>query len=276
MKLYMKSIKMIVLMAALTLAWGCSSEDDNNSSASDKYTTVASPTAPGWGMDWHSNDNRPTWTAPDPSLFETSMVLLMEIEEELMPYAGKNDLTSAYIDGECRALSQCNYLEPDAENGLLEPKAYFTLAIRGTHTEADKPVTINYYCQELKQLFSIENVFRFVPELVYGMNEEFAPPFLRYTTKYPVQDILQIELPQNMPFVVSEDDKIAFFVGDECRGVEAVKVDEKDGTVFGYTYAKQVGETINIRYYSKQQALVYYLKQTIAATGQTQKIKLDI
>lgn len=200
----MKQIKLIMMIAVLTLAWGCSSDsDDTNPPTYPKYTVTEAPTAPSWDyikdIDWMSDEPRPDWVAPDPLLFESTMVLQIKLDDDLFPYASDKDLMAVTKGEECRALSLCNFKEVQ---GTGQTVAYFILAIKGNNNERDAPLSVNYYCENLKQTFVMENIMPFVPDLVYGIyddSENFQPYFSMGSTKYPVKPIVSISLSGNTP-----------------------------------------------------------------------------
>ena len=179
----MKKIQhLIVLMAVLTIAWGCSSDgDDTNPPSHPRYTVMEAPTAPSWDyikdINWMSDEPLPDWAAPDPLQFESTMVLQVKLDEDLFSYASDKDLMSVTKGEECRALSLCNFKEVQ---GTGESVAYFILAIKGNNDERDALLSVNYYCENLKQTFVMKDIMPFVPDLVYGIyddSENFQPYF---------------------------------------------------------------------------------------------------
>ena len=270
----------IVLMAVLTLAWGCSSDsDDTNPPTYPKYTVTEAPTAPSWDyikdIDWMSDEPRPDWVAPDPLLFESTMVLQIKLDDDLFPYASDKDLMAVTKGEECRALSLCNFKEVQ---GTGQTVAYFILAIKGNNNERDAPLSVNYYCENLKQTFVMENIMPFVPDLVYGIyddSENFQPYFSMGSTKYPVKPIVSISLSGNIPFILQAGDKLALFVGDELRGSTEIDQNTTPDDIVCVLFSKQVGEEVNVRYYSQQQTKIYQLTQTFLSADEVADVRLD-
>ena len=175
----MKIAKIIMLMAALALV-GCSSDDDDSSTT---YTFIE-VARPEWSVDLVGNDVAPSWLAPDPTLFESSMFIMVKLQDELVPYS--------------------------------------TDEIRGNGNDRDVLFALSYYSAGLHRIFTLEGQQTFATEVTYGYAEDFVPPLLSGCTKYPVQNTLIVNLPAKAPFTAADGDCVAVFVGNECRGVGTV------------------------------------------------------
>lgn len=241
----MKEIKIIMLTAVLTMAWACSSDSDDTPT---NYT-FEQAAMPMWSVDLTGSDNAPAWTAPDPSLFESSMFIMVKLQDELAAYSTDGDLMAVFIGDECRTVPAIRNVD---KNGGI----YFVLKIRGNSTERDVNFALRYYCAQLRRVFTLQGTEKFATERTYGFDEDFVPPLLLGCTKYPVQQTLTVQLPSNTPFTPDESDIVAVFAGGECRGMG---VAGQPFTVFRTTD----GETLDMRYYSAKQAGVYTLKQKV-------------
>ena len=248
------TIKTMMLMAALTLVWGCSSDSDNETSS----TFVASE-SPNWKIDWTSNDALPSWTAPNPSLFESSMIIMVRLQDELVPYSTDADIMSVFINGECRAISK-----PDGEGNDI----YFINHVYGNSTDREVEFTLNYYCASLKQLFIISKEGAYQAWKNYGTDTDLILPLLTGSTKYPVQTQLIIGIPEQKPFEISASDLLAAFVGNECRGVSKVG---EPLTI----YSPQAGETVQLRYFSDQKKGYYIYPKNIQVSGGSQNVMME-
>lgn len=248
----MKIAKIIMLMAALALV-GCSSDDDESSSA---YTFV-NVAQPEWYVDLTGNDVAPSWEAPDPTLFESSMFIMVKLQDELVPYSTDDDLMTVFINGDCRTV-------PSKRNVDQSGNIYFVLKIRGNGNDRDVLFALSYYSAGLHRIFTLEGQQTFATEVTYGYAEDFVPPLLSGCTKYPVQNTLTVNLPAKAPFTAADGDCVAVFVGNECRGVGTVG---KPFTVF----RTAENETLQLRYYSAQKGGVYTLTQTVTLTAQEEK-----
>ena len=250
----MKEIKIIMLTAVLTMAWACSSDSDDTP-ANYAFEQAAMPM---WSVDLTGSDNAPAWTAPDPSLFESSMFIMVKLQDELATYSTDGDLMAVFIGDECRTV-------PAIRNVDKAGGVYFVLKIRGNSTERDVNFALRYYCAQLRRVFTLQGTEKFATERTYGFDEDFVPPLLLGCTKYPVQQTLTVQLPSTTPFTPDEGDIVAVFAGGECRGVG---VAGQPFTVFRTTD----GETLDVRYYSAKLAGVYTLKQKV---GQEATIVLN-
>ena len=225
------AIKIMFLAAVLTFVWGCSSDDESTSA---NYT-FATAEKPAWSVDLTGNDDAPAWTAPDPSLFESAMFIMVKLQDELAAHSTDGDLMAVFIGDECRTVPAIRNVD---KNGGI----YFVLKIRGNSTDRDVTFSLKYYSVQLHRMFTLEGTEKFAAERTYGFDEDFVPPLLLGCKKYPVQQTLS-----------------------ECRGVG---VAGQPFTVFRTTD----GETLDVRYYSAKQAGVYTLKQKV---GQEATIVLN-
>ena len=136
----MKKFNILMILAVLTLVWGCKDSDGDggsNSSTSAQYLT------PG-------TDARPSWQKPDYNEFENTMYIQFQLQEQFASYVTDQDLMCAMIGGEVRALTAPNESEGDT---------YFPLSIAANGGEED--VTIAYYCDRLHRIYKPENYLYF-------------------------------------------------------------------------------------------------------------------
>lgn len=248
----MKIAKIIMLMAALALV-GCSSDDDDSSTT---YTFIE-VARPEWSVDLVGNDVAPSWLAPDPTLFESSMFIMVKLQDELVPYSTDDDLMTVFINGDCRTV-------PSKRNVDQSGNIYFVLKIRGNGNDRDVLFALSYYSAGLHRIFTLEGQQTFATEVTYGYAEDFVPPLLSGCTKYPVQNTLIVNLPAKAPFTAADGDCVAVFVGNECRGVGTVG---KPFTVF----RTAENETLQLRYYSTQKSGVYTLTQAVTLAAQEEQ-----
>lgn len=234
-------LKYSVLYLFVLFVLGCAHDDEIQSVVS----TIDVAERPSWNVDLAGSDAAPSWTAPDPTKYESSMFVMVKLQEELEQYSTDKDRMTVFIDEECRAVPA----KRNVDN-------YFLLKIRGTSTDRDVYFTLSYYCDSLHQIFNLTGKETFATDHTYGIEEEFVPPLLKGCKKYPVQTSLICRLPEDAPFSMSDDDLIAAFVGNECRGVGTVG---KAFTLFRTTS----GETLQLRYYSAQENTIYTLKQVV-------------
>lgn len=131
--------KSILTIAALAfMAWGCSS--DNDSTPEPQPPTPETPTEITEGT-----DVRPAWQAPNYDLYEQTMIVLVQLQDALIPYASSQDLLCATIGGEVRAVTTPH----EADGAYL-----FPLTIAGN--DAGVAVGLSYYCDRLHRIFTID------------------------------------------------------------------------------------------------------------------------
>lgn len=253
----MKIGKMMMLIAALTLTWGCSSDDDDQLESS----TFVIAEKPSWAVNMVGNDDAPNWQAPDPGNYESSMIIMVRLEEQLEAFSSDEDRMTVFIGDECRAKPAV----PQKDDA----NCYFVLKIDGNGSDRDVSFSLFYYSARLHHLFKLSGKETFASDRTYGIEQEFIPPFItKGNSKYPVQCGLTVNLPENAPFTVNEGDRVAVFVGDECRGCGTVG---NPITVF----LTSANETLQVRYYSVEKGGIYTLKKTVTPTlGEDQNITI--
>ena len=112
-----------MLLAVLTMLWGCSSDSDDG----DKLegSSFAPAEKPSWIVDMMANDPVPAWISPDPSKYESSMFVMVCLEDQLAPYTSDDDLMTVLIGDECHA-------KPAPLHKDDSGKCYFVLKIDGS------------------------------------------------------------------------------------------------------------------------------------------------
>ncbi len=144
--------KLVILLSVVTFFWGCGSDDDD-----------AEPTDPKNKSELLTPGNavRPTWNEPDYHSFELTMAVQFRLQEVLEGYVSENDLLCAIINDEVRAVSS-----PENSEGQI----YFPLVIAANTN--DSMVSIAYYCDQLKRIYTIENWHQFDASLPPLNNEQ--------------------------------------------------------------------------------------------------------
>ena len=249
----MKTVKIILLTAVLTMLWGCSSDSDNVSSPS--VSTFVESGRPSWSVDLSGNDAAPGWQDIDRTLYESWMYVTVKLQDELAVHAGDGDLMTVFIGDEQRT-------RPAAPNIYADGSVYFVMTIGGNSTDREINIRLCYWSAQLRQLFTIEEKSTFTPELPYGNTSDYVPPLLKGSKKYPVQQQLTVNLPAKVPFTTSANDLVAVFAGNECRGVGSIG---KPFTVF----RTSAGEALQVRYYSSDKAGIYTITQSVTLAENT-------
>ena len=251
----------MMLMAVLTLAWGCSPDGDSEEEKWENSTfePAAKPT---WTVDWTSTATKPDWQDPDPTKFDpnASMSYLVELDEELTRYSTDNDVMAVFIKGECRGVS--------TRNKTARGTVYFLLHIKGVGSEAGQPLELRYYCDQLHHMNILPVFTYFVPSNIVSAAFKRILNVGDGSSKYPVCTQLTVTMPQKLPFTANANDLLAVFVSDKCKGVGKKSA---DGSWLVPTYGAQAGETAQIRYYSAEKTGVYTILKTIKLEGATQQ-----
>ena len=242
------------LCLACLLFVACSNDDETPDSVEQSnYTATTVTEAPTWQVDWTYDQERPEWQEPVGSRYENFSVLLVKIEPALRPYASDEDLMALFVGNELRGMSSpafgVNRDDTDASSFLL--KAY--------GNEANNElinVTLKYYNSRLKQVFSRSASIRYNMDEVFGISEEFIPHFTLGSTKYPVVMSLALDVTPiaKAGIVPAAGDRVAAFVGDECRGTWVMDHGQLDAvlTVFG----RKEGEHVTLKYYDTTRSRV--------------------
>ena len=258
----MKTLKIMLWMATLTLVWGCSSSDDDSNSQST-FTTSAKPL---WAIDWTWNDPAPNWQEPPATQYECSMNILVELGIEFLPYSTDDDQMAIFIDGTCRSVSKPN-VYPGAS-------VVFLLHIKGTSQEAGHEMELHYYSAGAKQLFVDGDMPPFTPNNL--MDESFQLIFTPEgkSSKFPLFTVLTVNLPETTPFDITSDDLMAIFVDDECRGL--CWRDEYDlySGWRGCIQRRQSEETATVRYYSADKGGIYTFTPPFKLNDNLQEINV--
>ena len=249
-----KIIKTMMLTAALTIAWGCSSDNNDENVPTENVptenpSTFAQAEKPTWSVDLTGSDPQPQWTDPDQSLYTTSTTILAKLEDELAAHYTADDRMTVFVGDECRAV-------PSIPNRDKAGNVFFLLKVRGKANEQKVTLTLSYYSTQLRQLFTVQGAETLSDDSDYGFDSDYVPPLLQSCKRYPVQGRLTVSLPGTMPFTAATDDQVAVFAGSECRGTGRVGM---PFTVF----CTSAEESLQLRYYSAQRGGIYTLTQPV-------------
>lgn len=120
---------MIALAALAFMAWGCSSDNDDDQ-----------------GLFKMGNDARPAeWRIPNFNDYELTMSIDVKLQDVLQAYGSENDLLCAFIQDEIRGLA-----EPIQVNGQW----VFPMTV-GSNA-SDVPVFLSYYCDRLHRIYTTQ------------------------------------------------------------------------------------------------------------------------
>ena len=247
--------RMAMVAAALTLVMGCGSDHDKDTPDNSDVPTpevqrewTASNSRPDWHVDWSADVARPQWIAPDPRKYDSWMLLMVRVQDELLSYVSEDDLMAVTIAGKTRVVA--SPAQNATQKSNEQANQYFLLKILGNEDSDDLvDYTLSYYNARLKQLFEVSVRDYFIAEKVYGVEEDFCVDFLAACKKYPFRSMLTVILPEDI--IPATGDMIAVFVGNDCRGVQTIDSAIDNKTVKLTAYEREEGEQAIFTYYSQ-------------------------
>lgn len=251
----------MIMMAVLTLWWGCSSDSDDASP--DEKTpeeSVFTPSEkPTWAIDWIWYDLTlpANWKDPDPFTYERAMELHVQLDEQFETFASEGDQMAAFMNGTCRGVSDIN------------PNKEFMLYIQGNNEEIETLMEVKYYCSQLNQIFTIKNM-PFIPESDEDDKSNIVLTMGDGSTKYPYQTEVVVTLPNDPDYKEIADDLVFIFVGDECRAI--CTSNELWPGFKGIVFSRQLGEMAEVRYYSAAKKGYYTMKELVKLNNALQVI----
>lgn len=261
----MKQTFRILLSLSLTLLFSfsllfslisCSSDDDDQPKEPEvvdptpepNTTFTATEGQPAWPIDWTWHDEAPNWENPDPANFEVRMYAVVRLDDLYAPYSTDDDRFAIFVGNECRGVGMRNV----TRDGMI----FFPIIILGNNEDVGANTEIKYYCAAMKQTFNYPGYFTFTPDLTIGNESDFALAFGEGSPKY-MANLFPAPQFTGAPFEVSDDDMVAAFVGDECRGKAPV-----GSRMTVYTLAGRE-EEVSFRYYSANMGGYYSFPQTV-------------
>ena len=261
----------IILASALLILGGCSSDNENEGEGKSNVAFTPVDTAPNWAVDWTSNDAAPDWKDPTPTKFECSMNMLVELSSLLLPYSTDDDLLAVFIGDECRGVSRRNVTK--------DGDVLFLVHVKGASEEAGQPMTMYYYSAGARQLFINEYTMpSFEPNNLMDRNDKDFTLILspvETSTKYPYFTEMMVTMPDDVPFTITADDKMAIFIGDECRGIcQQAPNKEAYDEWRGVIYTRSDDEQGQLRYSSAEKQGVYILADKFTLNNQLKTINV--
>ncbi len=264
-----KIFNIFLLTAALTIAWGCSSTEDDaiqpkqgtgsNSKVPDstkvdsisyKFTLTAEQ--PTWTVDWTWNDEAPDWQSPeDASVFESRMYVCLTLGYDLLPYASEDDKVALFVGEECRGVTSPYYAS--------DYSIYFNVIVLGDHKDSERKMTIKYYCAKMKQIFTLDGFYTFLPEVTLGDNYDLELKLGDGSPKYSYS-FLTVRMYSAAPLTSSYNDVLGVFINGECRGVG--HLNEKFKVWIDKDVEQVDASTIELRYYNVEKGGYYTIPFT--------------
>ena len=269
---------MMLAISSLMLTGACSSSDDDGGSSESKSgLRVVSSGRPDWHVDLTYNETTPDWKAPDPSQYENWFIMMFRIQDELKSSVSDDDMVAVFIGDELRALSH-PARSMDGSQSTGNDSIYYILKVYGNESaEEDIQVTLKLWSAKLHQTFTIRGNGKFLHEAVKGDGSDFLPSISLGSSKYPVTSLVNVSfLPAQYGLEPSEDDLVAAFIGDECRGTIPPTVNIlSTGQIPLVVFSSTEGETARVLYYNAKTGNVYDTGITFLTKKNEETFKLD-
>ncbi len=249
----------------LGASWSCSSDDSSDATSQFAHSTFTSAESPNWFVDWTASDAAPDWQEPESYTYECSMNMLVTLDPELLPFSTDNDRMAIFINGDCRGVSERNVYADNSE-------IVFLIHVKGSNEEMGLQMEMRYYSGGAHQLFIDGGTPPFTPNNIIE-GEAFSSNFnpINSSTKFPYFTELTVMLPNELPFTVTDNDQMAIFVGDECRGVCISRKNAYSGWK-GSVSQRQENEQAYVRYYSAEKGGIYILSEPFTLNGRLQSV----
>ena len=278
----MKKILMMMLaIPSLLLTGACSSGGDDNGGNSNNKNKNELPAVSSGRPDWHVdltyNETTPDWKDPDPSQYENWFIMMFRIQDELKSSVSDDDMVAVFIGDELRALSRPARAMDDSQSASND-SIYYILKVYGNESaEEDIQVTLKLWSAKLHQTFTIKGNGKFIHEAVTGVNGDFLPSLSLGSSKYPVTSLVTVNFqPALYGLEASDDDLLAAFIGDECRGTIPPTVNILSaGQIPLVVFSTTEGETARVLYYNAKSNTVYDTGITFLTKKSEDTFKLD-
>ena len=263
----MKTIKIMMMTAALALVWGCGSDDDNAATSPVQPPTppeaksVFTPTEskPTWAIDWTWTDERPDWKDPESNEYEISMNMKVQLASDMAKYSSDDDMMTVFIGGTCRGINRRSVISSNDE-------VDFQLYIQGNGEEMGQPMQLKYYCAKLKHIFNQSTTLKFEPNEGFADHLSISFDFNNGNSKYPYMTYLSLLLPDDPSYSETQNDAVFVFVNGTCRGI--CRSSDLFPGFKGIGYGTFLGEEAELRYYRAKDNGYYTLKKTITLDGE--------
>jgi hypothetical protein len=257
----------LYLFTFLPLLWSCSSDsDDHQSTDNSIHATFTKAAKPSWAIDWSSNAVAPDWQDPASTEFECSMDLLVNMEEQYLPYSTDNDMVAIFYGDECRGVSYRNVM---ADGGVT-----YLLHAKGSSEEIGQPMNLRFYCDQLHLITIPEWKPLFTPNNLTFDAHQLKLTLQNGNSKYPYRTYVIVKHTKELPFYLTKDDMWGAFIGDECVGIGKAYLYENFSWQFE-VYCKDFTQLAELRYYSADKGGIYTFNTQIPLNGNFLIVEVD-
>ena len=202
--------------------------------------------------DGSSNEQAPSWTDPDKSVYPMSMTAVVRLSPILETLAADDDMMAAFIGGECRGV---------AKKVMNDGVRLFFIHVKAPSSENGN-VEFRYYSAASKRVYvSVAADVKYEVDKIYGTAENPEYPDFEQSGPYPIATKAWVKVDKaQLPFAIGNGDELQAFVGDECRGIKHVE-NEADMLYWYDILGRAEGEKMTFRYYSAEKKQVYVSEQ---------------
>ncbi|WP_455586609.1 hypothetical protein [Bacteroides sp.] len=182
-------------------------------------------------------------------LLENSMTAVVRIPDELQLYANTEDKLAAFIGDECCGVGKLT---------MLNDKPVYKMVIKSVDNP-DAKVNFKYYSATNTYLYQTESPIDFKAESEYGTEAEPQTISISMSGKYPLKMTAVVALPSKITPYYQANDKLAAFVGNDCRGIGKLITNEYGEVVF---FMEIIGsntpdQIVHFKYYSTRNSYMY-------------------
>ena len=277
MKEAMKKIfMMMMVITSMMLTVACTDSDEDNNGQQNGLKIISSG-RPDWHVDLTYNETTPDWQTPDPSLYENWFIMMFRIQDEMKEYFSDDDMVALFIGDELRALSH-PARSMDGSQTISGDSIYYILKVYGNESaDLDIQVTLKLWSAMLHQTFTIKGNGKFINEAVTGDGSSPMPNISLGSSKYPVTSLVNVSFsPAEYGLEPSEDDLLAAFVGNECRGtIPPMASILSSSQIPLIVFGEKEGETARVLYYNAKSNTVYDTGITLQTVRQEEIFTLE-
>ncbi len=177
------------------------------------------------------------------------MNAVVSLPDDFVATPQTDDKIGAFAGNDCRGVT---VVTPKGDKGG------YALEIRGTE-ESTQRIDFKYYSVADKKIYTCSASVPFEAGKSYGTETEpvVLPSFLE--GKYPLTMPVVVRLPENLRIYRHENDKLAAFVGNECRGIGTPTSNTKGETVYKMDVIGNADqtETVHFKYYNAKTSYMY-------------------
>ena len=122
-------------------------------------------------------------------------------------------------------------------------------------------ISLQYYCQTLKQIFTLSDDISLDSDETTGIDEDYIPSFTLGSAKYPIVKTVNVETILTKAGITSiQENMVGAFVGEECRGKTALSANSNTQLVI---YGRSAGESVTLKYYDAAGKVLYTLPDAV-------------